>query len=41
MLDQQKYVMPTGLQILSQVEVVKATGVKPLKEVIGQLITKG
>jgi hypothetical protein len=33
--------MPTGFQILNQVELVEAIGVKPIEEVVNQLVTEG
>jgi hypothetical protein len=33
--------MPTSLQILSQVELAKAAGVKLVEEVINQLVIEG
>jgi hypothetical protein len=33
--------VPTGLQILSQIELVEAVGVELVEEVISKLITKG
>jgi hypothetical protein len=39
--DQQKFVTPTNLQILNQVELVEATCVEPLEEIIDQLVIKG
>jgi DNA-binding TFAR19-related protein (PDSD5 family) len=40
-LDRQKVVTPTNLQILSQVELVEATCVKPVEEGIIQLVIEG
>jgi len=40
-LDRQKIVAPTGLQILSQIELVEAAGAEHVKEVINQSVTKG
>jgi hypothetical protein len=39
--DRQKTVVPTSLQILSQIKLVEATSVKPVKEVINQLVIEG
>jgi hypothetical protein len=33
--------VPTGVQILSQVEFMEAASVKPIEKVINQLITEG
>jgi len=40
-LDRQKIITPTGFQILSQAELMEATSVEPVQEVINQPITKG
>jgi len=40
-LDRQKTAVPTGFQILSQVELVEATSVEHVEEVISQLVTQG
>jgi hypothetical protein len=39
--DRQKIAMPTNLQILNQVELVKAIGVESIKDVINQLVVEG
>jgi hypothetical protein len=39
--NQKKVVAPNGLQILNQVELVEAVGVKLVEEIINQLVTKG
>jgi hypothetical protein len=39
--NRQKTAMPIGLQILSKVELVEATCVKPIKEIINQSVIEG
>jgi hypothetical protein len=40
-LDHQKTIVPIGLQILNQVELVETIGAEFIKEVINQLVAKG
>jgi hypothetical protein len=41
MPDWQKIIVPTGVQVLSQVEFMEVTNVEPIEKVINQSIIKG